>query len=92
MHTNSLESYREIFPTLSNRRAVVLRTIGSLGKASCHDVAEKLGVYPNVVSGRFTELKNEDLIKSAGRKDKKELYEINYDAIAQKVEEIKCIN
>ena len=58
----SLEAYCYIKPSLSGRRLDVYRVILEHGPICIEDVAIKMGVYPNKVSGRFGELHDKSMI------------------------------
>lgn len=84
MHQNSLDNwYKEIEPTLTDREIEVLKVIEKLGKCSCRMAAQSMGVFPNVISGRFTNLKEKNAIVSCGNeivgKRKHELFKVNYE-------------
>lgn len=84
---NSLLAYtKKVLPTLSNRQAEVFEAIKDLKQATCYEVANYLSnkkghiISPNIISGRFGELKRSQLIQSAGKKDvngsKHEIWEV----------------
>ena len=58
----SLEAYNYIKPNLAGRRLAVYRVILEHGPICIEDVALKMGVYPNKISGRFGELHNKSMI------------------------------
>lgn len=57
MHQNSLTAYREkVIPNIKQKHKRVIETLAELGEACQLEVADKMGVQVNHVSGRFTEL------------------------------------
>lgn len=50
-------------------RAEVLAYIIEHGKAHLKQVARAMGKFPNQISGRFTELKAENIIEDTGERD-----------------------
>lgn len=67
MHQLSLEAHAAIHPYLEGMRLTVFNEIQRLGTACNHQVAEELGMTPNMTSGRFTELKDAGLIEEVYR-------------------------
>lgn len=64
---SSLSSFTSIRPSLSKRQKEVLETIRALGgRATMHEVAARLGIPLNAISGRFTELSRKGKIGEAG--------------------------
>ena len=62
----SISNYLDkVEPKLTKREAWVLEAIEDLAPASAEIVAEHLGVFPNVVSGRFTGLRKKGKIVKA---------------------------
>lgn len=81
---NSLDNwFNEIKPTLTEREAIVLNEIKLRGKGSCRNIAERLDVFPHTISGRFTKLKEKNLIRSCGHElignRRHEIFELNKD-------------
>lgn len=65
----SLEAYySDIKPNLTKREEWVLEAIEKLEEASAESVAEYYGVGINVISGRFTGLKNKGHIEPTTKK------------------------
>lgn len=59
---NSLAAYNGLKPKLTPREAWVIDALDDIYPASVEEVAAHLGVYPNIISGRFTSLKNKEQI------------------------------
>lgn len=64
----SLDAYAELKPKLTEREQWVLSAIENLGEASAETVAEYYGVGINIVSGRFTGLRNKRQILKSDKK------------------------
>lgn len=62
--------------TLTGDRKKVYQKIKSEGPISCKKVALQLNKFPNEISGRFTELLEQDMIKITGRKQGHRQYEV----------------
>lgn len=68
MNANSITVYVEkVLPTLSQRQTDVINSITNLNKCTIYQSARYLGVFPNQISGRFTELIEKNAIKVVGR-------------------------
>lgn len=65
---NSIRTYRDhVEPTLSQRQKDVFEVIKKYPEGiTIYETAMKLGVFPNHVSGRFSELVSKDLIILSG--------------------------
>ncbi len=68
----SAAAYRKLKPSLDKRRAQVIRIIrdwsGSAPGPTTAEIADRLGVPDNQISGRVTELLADGLILISGRK------------------------
>lgn len=68
---SSLSSFTAIRPSLSRRQKEVLEAIRALGgRATMHEVAARLGIPLNAISGRFTELVKKGKIDEWGTESK----------------------
>lgn len=66
MSQTSIDNYFDkVEPKLTSREAWVLEAIEEMAPASTEIVAEHLGVYPNIISGRFTGLRKKGKIEKA---------------------------
>lgn len=66
MNNVSIFNYRNVVkPKLTAREQWVLEAIEEQGTASVDTVAEYYGVGTNIISGRFTGLKNKGIIEPA---------------------------
>lgn len=66
MSQTSLDNYfTKVEPKLTTRESWVLEAIEDLAPVSAEIVAEHLGVFPNVISGRFTGLRKKGKIVKA---------------------------
>ena len=64
---NSLTVYYEkVKPKLSEKQGLVIQALVNLEKATQYQVARYLGLFPNQISGRFSELIKKDIIKIDG--------------------------
>jgi len=63
----SLEAYIQKQPELEGDRAKVYETIETYGPITMEETANRLGKYPHTISGRFTELRDQDLIEVIGK-------------------------
>lgn len=69
MHPNSIKIYKDkIEPNLSEREYQVLTALQELTQGHVYDIAEKLNLPVNSVSGRLTALSNRQLIVADGYK------------------------
>lgn len=67
MNQISINNYLTVVePKLTNREQWVLEALEEIAPASAEMVANYLGVFPNVVSGRFTGLRKKGKIVQAG--------------------------
>tara|TARA_R100000655_G_scaffold4483_2_gene14503 strand:+ start:7101 stop:7469 length:369 start_codon:yes stop_codon:yes gene_type:complete len=66
----SVAAFNGIKKTVSDRREQVRQAIEAAGAngATVHEVAEEMGTNPNNISGRFSELKKDDVIEQIGRR------------------------
>lgn len=62
--------------SLTDDQEEVLKLVANHGPTTLKDVAEIMGRYPNQVSGRFTELRDQGLIKVVGRDGNHRVYEV----------------
>jgi len=74
----SLEAYiqKKEDGSLTGDRKTVYKIIRSHGPITCKKTADKMDKLPHQVSGRFTELKDRDLITEWGTVDGHTLWEI----------------
>ena len=64
MNKNSLTVYFDkVLPTLSGRQTEIVRTLENLNKCTIYQAARYLGVFPNQISGRFSELIKKEVLK-----------------------------
>lgn len=70
--TTSIEAFARIAPALPERQRLVYEAICLCGihGATIDEAAIALGVYPNAISGRFTELKRVGKIYATGERRK----------------------
>jgi len=69
MNSNSITVYFDkVQPKISERQGQVLKTVSSLKKCTIYQAASALGVFPNQISGRFTELAKKEILKIVGKK------------------------
>jgi predicted transcriptional regulator len=61
----SLEAFLQLDLTESQQQ--VLETIQAYGPITIEETADRLGKYPNHISGRFGELQEKDQIKVIGK-------------------------
>lgn len=67
MNPNSLIVwYDKVKPKLSEKQSIVLAAIVNLETATIYQVARYLDVFPNQISGRFSELVKKELIQVSG--------------------------
>jgi hypothetical protein len=62
--------------TLTEDQEAVYQIIKKHGPISCKQTALKMNRFPNEISGRFTELRNQNQIKITGRKDGHRQYQV----------------
>ena len=67
MAETSLEAYMEKKPELEGDRQKIFETIQTYGPVTLEEVADRLGKYPHTISGRFTELREKNLIEVTGK-------------------------
>lgn len=60
-------AYADVLENLTNRQAAVYQMILEFGPISTEDIAKLMDVYPNYITGRIKELRDElQLIELAG--------------------------
>jgi Mn-dependent DtxR family transcriptional regulator len=62
--------------TLTEDQEAVYQIIKKHGPISCKQTALKMNRFPNEISGRFTELRDQELIKIVDRKDGHRQYQV----------------
>jgi predicted ArsR family transcriptional regulator len=67
MAETSLKAYIEKKPELEGDRQKIFETIQTYGPITLEEVADRLGKYPHTISGRFTELRDNNLIEVTGK-------------------------
>ena len=88
MNNVSIFNYRNVVkPKLTAREQWVLEAIEEQGTASVDTVAEYYGVGTNIISGRFTGLKNKGIIEPAYKGTNKLGSQVMYYKICQKLVE-----
>jgi len=75
MNDNSKEAFNAVLPDLQKRELTVIEALRGLGKATMHQVAEKMNVGVNTISGRFTRLVRIRKIKAVDRAYYTHIYE-----------------
>ncbi len=66
IHPLSLEAWKEVSKDLRKAQRRVVDTLAeSEGPRTCEEIAIKLGVFPNQISGRFKELHEAGFIEPA---------------------------
>lgn len=65
LNENSLAAFTALEPKLTKREQWVLEALEQICPASCEEVAKYLMVPVNVISGRFTGLRNKGKIEEA---------------------------
>lgn len=68
MKKTSLAAWTKVKKDLTPRQKMVIIQLKKKPGSTIRDVAERLKVYPNVISGRFSELETLKLIKDIGTK------------------------
>lgn len=68
MKKTSLKAWEKVRRSLTPRQKMVIIQLKKKPGSTIRDVAERLKVYPNTVSGRFSELETLGVIKTAGTK------------------------
>jgi hypothetical protein len=80
-NANSQAAFEAIKDELKPRQNLVYRTIRLMqdfdGDSTIIGISRWLGLAPNVISGRLTELKAMGKIKAVGRRDGCAVYQIN---------------
>lgn len=81
MNPNSIESYINIImPSLTERQAMLIKTFRHVPNMTGKEYARRLGVGVNEVSGRFTELRNKNIIRDSGiKREKYTVWELSND-------------
>lgn len=75
--SNRLETYHEkIKPELTERQQKVLEAIDKIQPCTMHEVADKMNVPLNTISGRFGELVKKEVLEITGKKERKSIYKI----------------
>jgi len=66
----SVAAFEGMKKTVTHRREQVRQAIEAAGHhgATVHEVAEQMATHPNNISGRFSELKRDELIEQIGRR------------------------
>jgi hypothetical protein len=67
IHSNSIEAYKKIKKQAQSRKARLIATIKRFPGKTCVWYAKKMKVYPNVISGRFGELRDAGVLRSIGK-------------------------
>lgn len=68
MKKTSLAAWTKVKKDLTPRQKMVIIQLKKKPGSTIRDVAERLKVYPNTVSGRFSELETLGVIKITGTK------------------------
>jgi predicted ArsR family transcriptional regulator len=67
MNTNSLTVYYEkVKPNLTEKQSNIIAALVQMKQGTQYQVARYLGVFPNQISGRFSELVKKGILKIEG--------------------------
>jgi len=69
-NAQSMAAFNVVAKSIAKRRGEVLRIIKEAGEkgATVHEAAHLMDTHPNNISGRFTELKRDNIIEQKGKR------------------------